>query len=94
MLRPADTSPEAWEVFLQAQRRLTPAEKLRQVAELSTMVAQAAEGDLRRRYPQASQREIFLRAVRQRLGPELFALAYGEELDRYESDWSAAPAGD
>jgi hypothetical protein len=91
---PPDTSREAWVVFLQAQRRLTPAEKFRQAAELSTMVTQAAEGDLRMRYPQARPREIFLRAARQRSGPELFALAYGEELDRYESDWSAAPAGD
>ena len=89
-MRPADTSPEAWEVYLAIQRRLTPAEKFQQVLEFSHMVQRAAADDMRRRHPHASERELFLRVARQRLGPELFARVYGTELDRHESDRSAA----
>jgi hypothetical protein len=79
-VRPADTSPEAWKVYLEAQKRLTPGEKLRRAVGYSTFLRALAEAGLRRRYPQAGEREIFLRAARQRLGLELFHKAYGCEL--------------
>jgi hypothetical protein len=79
-VRPADTSPEAWKVFLDLQRRMPPGEKLQRAFEYSAAVAGLAEGVLRERYPQAGSREIFLRAARQRLGGELFRKAYGDEL--------------
>lgn len=75
---PADTSPEAWKVFLEIQRRLSPAEKLQRAIELSLMVRRAAEAGLRERYPGASDEEIFLRAARQALGVELFRKVYGD----------------
>lgn len=55
----ADTSPDAWKVFLEIQRRLSPAEKLRRALELSALVRGAAEAGLRGLYPLASEREIF-----------------------------------
>ena len=61
---PADTSPEAWKVFLEIQRRLSPAEKLRRALELSALVRGAADAGLRGVYPRA-------------LGEELFQQAYG-----------------
>jgi|GEM_PF-2284348 len=37
-----------------------------------------AEAGLRQRYPDASDEEIRMRAIRQRLGDELFEKAYGK----------------
>jgi hypothetical protein len=79
-MRPRDTSPEAWEVFLDLHRRMSPSEKLQRAFEYSNSVRSLAEGVLRHRYPKANDREIFLRAARQRLGTELFRKAYGDEL--------------
>ena len=77
-MRPLDTSPEAWAVFLDIQRRMTPGEKVARVFELSARVKAMAEAGLRHRYPEASDEEIRLRAIRQRLGDELFKKAYGK----------------
>jgi hypothetical protein len=79
-MRPADTSPEAWRVFLEIQRRMPPAEKMRRALELSESVRRAAEAGLRQHYPQAGEREIFLRRVRLELGRDLFRKAYGEAI--------------
>ena len=79
-MRPADTSPEAWKVYLDLQRKLTPSEKLQQAFEWSEVVRRFAEAGMRQRYPHASDREIFLRLARINLGRELFHKVYGEEL--------------
>jgi len=79
-MRPADTSPEAWQVWLELVRKMTPAERLQRALEYSAFVRNLAESTLRREYPNASGREVFLRAARQRLGPELFSRVYGDEL--------------
>ena len=59
---------------------MSPAEKLRRTFAYSAFVRRLAEGGLRQRYPLASDREIFLREARQRLGADLFHRAYGDEL--------------
>jgi hypothetical protein len=79
-VRPADTSPEAWQVWLDLVRKMTPSERLQRTFEYSAFVRNLAESTLRSKHPEASEREIFLRAARQRLGPELFERAYGGEL--------------
>jgi hypothetical protein len=79
-MRPADTSPEAWKVFLDLQRRMPPEEKLARALELSALVRSFAEAGMRQRYPQADDREIFLRLARLTLGNELFKVAYGNAL--------------
>jgi hypothetical protein len=79
-MRPADTSPEAWKVWLDVVRKMTPAERLQRAFEYSAFVRNLAESTLRREHPGASEREIFLRAARQRLGPAMFARVYGNEL--------------
>jgi hypothetical protein len=61
-------------------RRMPAGEKLRRALEYSAFVRDLAETTLRRKYPNASEREIFLRAARQRLGNELFEQVYGNEL--------------
>jgi hypothetical protein len=82
-MRPRDTSPEAWKVFLEAQRRLTPGEKLRAIFERKQMMRQLTEVGLRRKHPQADDREIFLRRVRLELGEELFRRVYGNPLNEH-----------
>ena len=76
-MRPLDTSPEAWAVFLDIQRRMAPGEKIARVFELSARVKAMAEAGLRQRYPDESDDEIHMRAIRQRLGDELFEKVYG-----------------
>jgi hypothetical protein len=79
-MRPEDTSPEVWAVFLDLQRRTPPAEKIRRAMSLSKTVQLLAEAGLRRRFPEADDREIFLRRVRLTVGDDLFRKAYGVEL--------------
>ena len=67
-------------MYLGLQRKLSPAEKLQQVFEWSEVVSQFAEAGMRQRYPNADDREIFLRVARIKLGPELFHKVYGEAL--------------
>jgi hypothetical protein len=76
-MRPADTSPEAWKVFIDLQRRMSPSEKLQHTFESSALVRQFAEAGLRQRYPKADEHEILLRFARMTLGHELFVKAYG-----------------
>jgi hypothetical protein len=77
---PADTSPQAWKVFLDIQRRMPPGEKIRRVFELRDLARRLVNEELRRRHPGADDSEVFLRATRQTLGPELFRRAYGDAL--------------
>jgi len=82
MRPPADTTPEAWKVFLDIQRRMTPGEKIRRVFDRSRMIRRLSETDLRRKHPQAGEREILLRRVRRELGADLFRRVYGDALSR------------
>jgi hypothetical protein len=79
-MRPADTSPEAWKFYLELHRQLTPGERLQRAIQYSTSIRNLAEAGLREQYPEADEREIFLRSARQRLGRELFCKVYGDEL--------------
>ena len=76
-MRPADTSPEAWQVFLDIQRRMSPGEKLARVFEHSAFVRSLVMAGIRRRHPNASDREVFLLFARQTLGDDLFRNVYG-----------------
>ena len=79
-MRPSDTSPEAWEVYLDLVRKMKPEERLRRALELSEDVRRAAEAGLRLKYPLAGEREITLRRGRLELGRELFRKVYGEAI--------------
>jgi hypothetical protein len=79
-MRPADTSPEAWAVFLDIQRRMSPGEKIVRALEWSEIVRGFTEAGLRERYPEADDHEILLRHARMTLGDELFRHAYGNAL--------------
>jgi hypothetical protein len=77
---PRDTSPEAWEVFQELQRRMSPGEKIARAFEWSEVVRRFAEAGLRQRYPAADDHEILLRYARMTLGEDLFRKAYGNAL--------------
>jgi hypothetical protein len=83
-MRPADTSPEAWRVYLDIIRQMTPAQKMRRTLEWSAEIRLFAEAGLRERFPQADEREIFLRSARMRLGADLFRKVYGDVLPHDE----------
>jgi hypothetical protein len=76
---PSDTSSDAERVLIDLYRRMTPAEKLRRVAELNEAAALAPAG-LRLRDPRADEREIFLRLASLRLGSAMVELVYGQTL--------------
>ena len=62
-----DTDPKALEVFLELQRKMTPAEKVRAAFGLTNMLLRLSEAGVRNLYPQAGEREVFLRAAARRL---------------------------
>ena len=80
-MRPRDTSPEAWKVYIDIYRHVSPGEKIRRAMAMTKTVNLLAEAGLRQRFPEADDREIFLRRVRLTLGEELFRKAYGMELE-------------
>jgi hypothetical protein len=61
-------------------RTIPPEEKLQRTFEYSAFLRKFGEAGLRQKYPQAGDREIFLRAAHQRLGADLYAKVYGAEL--------------
>jgi hypothetical protein len=77
---PSDTSPEAWQVFLEIQRRMSPGQRMARAIEHSNFVRSLIKAGIRRRHPEATEREVFLRFAQQTLGDELFRRAYGDVL--------------
>ena len=73
----SDTDPAARDIQLAALRRMSPGDKLRQVFELTDLVLSLSEAGVRRLYPAADDREIFLRAAARRLSRETVARVYG-----------------
>ena len=76
-MRPADTSPEAWKVFVELQRQLTPGEKLRQVFEYSWFLVKMSEAVTKAEHPELTEREVFLRCAARRLDDQIMRKVYG-----------------
>jgi hypothetical protein len=73
----ADTDPKAFQVLIELRRRMTFSERFRQVLEMSEVLLRGYEDRVRREYPHASEREVFLRAAALRLGNETVRRVYG-----------------
>lgn len=58
-------------------RRATPAQKLKKVFSIGKMVNDLVRGELRRRYPDATPREIELRLASRNLPRETMIRAFG-----------------
>ena len=80
-----DTDPRAMEVWLEVLRAKTPGERIRIAFELTGFALRMAESGVRAAYPQATEREIFLRAAALRLPRDLMIKAYGWDP---ESPWT------
>jgi hypothetical protein len=80
----SDTDAETRRVHLDLMRSAPPWRKLELVDDLNRALRLLALSDLRRRFPDASEKEL-LRALADRLlGPELAARAYGPRSRRSE----------
>lgn len=68
-----DTSPAARAVYDALMRQMTPAQKLKSVADLYLAVTGLSRTGVRLRHPHASEEEVEYRVVAIRLGDELAA---------------------
>lgn len=73
----ADTDSKAFEVLIQLQRNMSGGEKLACVLQTSAMLMRITEDNVRKLYPGASDREVFLRSAARRLDRETMIRAYG-----------------
>ncbi len=73
----SDTDPRALEVFLELQRKMPADEKLALDFGSIRFLTGLAEAAIRRDHPDASEREIFLRAASRHLDRETMIRAYG-----------------
>jgi hypothetical protein len=73
-----DTSPEAWQFLIELHRKMSPQRRLERAFELSDYARGFCEAGIRSKYPEASDREVFLRLTQRILGTELFAKVYGD----------------
>ena len=73
----ADTDEKAFEALIEIQRKIPPGERFALSLQHSGMLMNMAEGNVRRLYPEASEREVFLRAAARRLDRETMIKAYG-----------------
>lgn len=67
-MRPRDTSPEAWRVFIELHRKMSVQEKFDRTFELCEFGRGICEAGIRGQYPGASDREVFLRLSQRTLG--------------------------
>jgi len=73
----ADTDSKAFEVLIELQRKMSPGDKLALTLQMSDMMLRGYRDRVRKEYPQAGEREVFLRAAALRLGRETVSRAYG-----------------
>ena len=66
-------------------RKMSPEEKLQRTVEYTATVRKLGEAGVRQAYPDASEREIFLRVAQRQLGGELFQKVFGDEWHAYGS---------
>ncbi len=80
----ADTSEKAFAKLVELQRNMTPGEKLAMVLHGSEMLLRADRDRIRRQYPNAGEREVFLRAAAMRLTRETMIGAYGWDPEAHD----------
>lgn len=73
-----DTPPDVERLQIEGWRRMTAADKAAIVSGLTQAVYELARAGIRHRYPNASEREQFLRLAIASLGPDLARKAYPE----------------
>jgi hypothetical protein len=79
-----DTDKKALEVFFDIQSRRTKEQKLQDVFELSQGLFEMTKAGIRLRYPNADEREVFLRAVALKTPRESMIKAFRWDPTRHE----------
>jgi len=74
---PDDTHPAIRALLIEGYRKMSPAQKLERVRALNHAVQQLALMDIRRRHPNADEREQALRLASRWIEPELMVRAFG-----------------
>lgn len=78
----SDTHPAIEAMLVEADRALTPQQKMRQVLDCNATAEAMAMAGLRARHPQASERELRMRLAALRLGRPLMIAAFGWDPER------------
>ena len=79
----SDTDPRAMQVWLDLQRKMPPGDKLAAVLAASQFVLQIYEAGVRLQYPEAGEREVFLRTAARHLSRDLMIRAYGWDPEQH-----------
>jgi hypothetical protein len=74
---PVDTDPAIEAMLIEGYRRMSPAQKLERVRALTRAVQELALVDIRRRHPDADDRELALRLASRWIEPDLMLRAFG-----------------
>jgi hypothetical protein len=74
---PDDTHPTIQALLIEGYRKMSPAQKLERVRLLNHAVQQLALMDIRRRHPNADEREQALRLASRWIEPDLMLRAFG-----------------
>lgn len=77
-----DTPLEIEQMLIEGYRKMPTWKKLQQVGELNDLVRQLALNDIRRRHPQADERELKLRLASRWIEPELMLKAFGWDVEK------------
>ena len=72
-----DTDPRALEVFLDLQRKMNVSQKFQTIFSLMAMLWNLSEAGVRNMYPEANDREVFLRTASRRLDRDTMIRVYG-----------------
>jgi hypothetical protein len=78
---PSDTHPAIEAMLVEGYRRMSPAQKLERVRALTRAVQELALTDVRRRHPDADEREQALRVASRWIDPELMDRAFGWDVE-------------
>jgi hypothetical protein len=74
---PNDTDPAVEALLVEGYHRMSPAQKLERVRALNRAVQELALADIRRRHPDADEREQALRLASRWIERELMVRAFG-----------------
>jgi ribosomal 50S subunit-associated protein YjgA (DUF615 family) len=74
---PDDTDPAVQSLLDEGYRRMSGVQKLERVRQLTLAVQELALADIKRRHPDADERELALRLASRWLDPELMVRAFG-----------------
>jgi hypothetical protein len=73
---PNDTDPAVESLLVEGYRRMSPSQKLERVRALNHAVQELALADIRRRHPDADEREQAFRLASRWIEPELMLRAF------------------